>query len=202
MTMATMHGEKDARAEPLAGLGSTAFDNLVEIPLEFIDAGGGQVVAVVRFGAGASQAKRALKPDVDLRHPLHAPSDAKIAVGREYWTPRGKPSKPPGCRSSCAVTPRPRSPAERVPPVYLWMGGSRGAAAAAGRDTARAMSQENVGVVKAAADAFARDGVDGWLEGFPDESTTRRLKVQSMTWPDSWQGRTARLLGGLGRDVR
>ena len=31
------------------------------------------------------------------------------------------------------------------------------------------MSKENVGVVQAAADAFARDGVDGWLEYFTDD---------------------------------
>ena len=31
------------------------------------------------------------------------------------------------------------------------------------------MSEENVGVVQAAADAFARDGVDGWLEYFTDD---------------------------------
>ena len=31
------------------------------------------------------------------------------------------------------------------------------------------MSQENVGVVQAATDAFARDGVDGWLEYFTDD---------------------------------
>src|SRR3954451_12758413 len=37
------------------------------------------------------------------------------------------------------------------------------------RDTARAMSKENVGVVQAAVDAFARDGVDGWLENFTDD---------------------------------
>jgi hypothetical protein len=32
-----------------------------------------------------------------------------------------------------------------------------------------AMSEENVGVVQAATDAFARDGVDGWLEYFTDD---------------------------------
>jgi ketosteroid isomerase-like protein len=37
------------------------------------------------------------------------------------------------------------------------------------RDTGRAMSEENVGVVQAAADAFARGGVDGWLEYFTDD---------------------------------
>ena len=63
-------------------------------------------------------------------------------------------SKPPGCRSSCAVTPRPRSPAERVPPVYLWMGGRPWPAALRGsglpaRDTAWAMSEENVERIKA-----------------------------------------------------
>jgi ketosteroid isomerase-like protein len=31
------------------------------------------------------------------------------------------------------------------------------------------MSKENVGVVQAATDAFARDGVDGWLEYFTDD---------------------------------
>jgi ketosteroid isomerase-like protein len=31
------------------------------------------------------------------------------------------------------------------------------------------MSEENVGVVQAATDAFARDGVDGWLEYFTDD---------------------------------
>ena len=31
------------------------------------------------------------------------------------------------------------------------------------------MSKENVGVVHAATDAFARDGVDGWLEYFTDD---------------------------------
>jgi ketosteroid isomerase-like protein len=31
------------------------------------------------------------------------------------------------------------------------------------------MSTENVGVVQAATDAFARDGVDGWLEYFTDD---------------------------------
>jgi ketosteroid isomerase-like protein len=44
-----------------------------------------------------------------------------------------RPSKPPRCRSSCAVTPQPRSPAERVPLVYLWMGGGRGSRASAGQ---------------------------------------------------------------------
>ena len=31
------------------------------------------------------------------------------------------------------------------------------------------MSKENVRVVQAAADAFARDGIDGWLEYFTDD---------------------------------
>jgi ketosteroid isomerase-like protein len=31
------------------------------------------------------------------------------------------------------------------------------------------MSKENVGVVQAATDAFARDGVDGWLQYFTDD---------------------------------
>jgi ketosteroid isomerase-like protein len=31
------------------------------------------------------------------------------------------------------------------------------------------MSKQNVGVVQAASDAFARDGVDGWLEYFTDD---------------------------------
>jgi ketosteroid isomerase-like protein len=31
------------------------------------------------------------------------------------------------------------------------------------------MSKQNVGVVQAATDAFARDGVDGWLEYFTDD---------------------------------
>jgi ketosteroid isomerase-like protein len=37
------------------------------------------------------------------------------------------------------------------------------------RDTVQAMSKENVGVVQAATDAFARDGIDGWLEYFTDD---------------------------------
>ncbi len=84
---------------------------------ELIDAGD-QVVALVR----AIGRMKDSDAEIDLRYAIvFTIRDGKIATGREYFT-REKPSKPPGCRSSCAVTPRPRSPAERVPPVYLWIG--------------------------------------------------------------------------------
>ena len=37
------------------------------------------------------------------------------------------------------------------------------------RDTAWAMSEQNVRVIQAAAEAYFRDGVDGWLEYFTDD---------------------------------
>ena len=38
------------------------------------------------------------------------------------------------------------------------------------------MSKENVRVVQAAADAFARDGIDGWLEYFTDDVDYRAVE--------------------------
>ena len=56
-----------------------------------------------------------------VRLRVHVQGRADGPLNRPSETGR-RPSKPPGCRSSCAVTPRPRSPAERVPPVYRWIG--------------------------------------------------------------------------------
>ena len=59
------------------------FDDLTFDPLEFIDAGGDQVVAVLRFGGRAKQS--GVETDVTFAT-LYTLRDAKIAVGREYWT--------------------------------------------------------------------------------------------------------------------
>jgi ketosteroid isomerase-like protein len=80
-------------------------------------------------------------------------------------TPVGEPFTTESCfprESDSAAQRRPAPPsAERV---LLCMESS-----SPRRDTAWAMSKETVGVVQAAADAFARDGVDGWLEYFTDD---------------------------------
>jgi ketosteroid isomerase-like protein len=44
------------------------------------------------------------------------------------------------------------------------------------RDTERAMSQENVEVVKAAYEAFARGGLDRWMEHFTDDVDWRAIE--------------------------
>ena len=59
------------------------FDDLNVEPLELIDAGGEQVVAVLRFGGRAKLSG----VETDLTYAaLYTIRDGKIARGREYWT--------------------------------------------------------------------------------------------------------------------
>jgi ketosteroid isomerase-like protein len=59
------------------------FDDLTVEPLELIDAGGEQVVAVFRFGGRAKLSG----VETDLTYAaLYTIRDGKIARGREYWT--------------------------------------------------------------------------------------------------------------------
>jgi ketosteroid isomerase-like protein len=59
------------------------FGDLSSDPLEFIDAGGDQVVAVLRFGGRAKQS--GVETDLTFAV-LYTLRDGKIARGREYWT--------------------------------------------------------------------------------------------------------------------
>ena len=76
-----MHGNDALRSHWQDWLDT--FDDLTFDPLEFIDAGGDQVVAVLRFGGRAKQS--GVETDVTFAT-LYTLRDAKIAVGREYWT--------------------------------------------------------------------------------------------------------------------
>ena len=59
------------------------FDGLNIDPLEVIDAGGDQVVAVLRFGGRAKQS--GVETDLTFAA-VHTLREGKIARGREYWT--------------------------------------------------------------------------------------------------------------------
>jgi len=59
------------------------FDGLNVDPLEIIEAGGDQVVAVLKFGGRAKLSG----VETDLTYAaLYTIRDGKIARGREYWT--------------------------------------------------------------------------------------------------------------------
>ena len=76
-----MHGKDALRSHWQDWLDT--FDDLTFDPLEFIDAGGDQVVAVLRFGGRAKQS--GVETDVTFAT-LYTLRDAKIVRGREYWT--------------------------------------------------------------------------------------------------------------------
>ena len=88
-----MHGKDAVRAHWQDWLDT--FDDLNLEPLEFIDAGGDQVVAVLRFGGRAKQS--GVETDVTFAT-LYTLRDAKIARAASTG-PARKPSKPPGSRS-------------------------------------------------------------------------------------------------------
>jgi ketosteroid isomerase-like protein len=59
------------------------FDDLTVEPLELIDAGEDQVIAVLRFGGRAKLSG----VETDLTYAVvYTIRDGKIARGREYWT--------------------------------------------------------------------------------------------------------------------
>jgi len=59
------------------------FDPITVEPLELIDAGGDEVVAVLKFGGRAKLSG----VETDLTYAaLYTIRDGKIARGREYWT--------------------------------------------------------------------------------------------------------------------
>ena len=76
-----MHGKDAVRAYLQDWLDT--FDGLSIDPLEFIDAGGDQVVAVLRFGGRAKQS--GVETDVTFAV-VYTIRDGKIARGREYLT--------------------------------------------------------------------------------------------------------------------
>ena len=99
-------------------------------------------------------------------HALHFswPKDQR-AAGKQVPVTRSKPSKPSGCGSTPVAFTRSRV---RHDARYA-------------RDTERAMSQENVEVVKVAYEAFARGGLDRYLSSSPTMSTTGRSRARSTT---------------------
>jgi ketosteroid isomerase-like protein len=79
------HGPIHGKAEMRAYLQDwfDTFDDLKVEPLEVIDAGQDQAVAVVRFGGRAKLSG----VEVDLTFAaLYTVRDGKVARGREYWT--------------------------------------------------------------------------------------------------------------------
>jgi len=79
------HGPIHGKAEMRAYLQDwfDTFDDLKIEPLEVIDAGQDQAVAVVRFGGRAKLSG----VEVDLTFAaLYTVRDGKVARGREYWT--------------------------------------------------------------------------------------------------------------------
>ena len=76
-----IHGKAEMRAYLQDWLDT--FDDLKVEPLELIDAGDDQVVAVLRFGGRAKLSG----VETDLTYAaLYTIRDGKIARGREYWT--------------------------------------------------------------------------------------------------------------------
>ena len=79
------HGPIHGKAEMRAYMQDwfDTFDDLKVEPLEVIDAGPDQAVAVVRFGGRAKLSG----VEVDLTFAaLYTVRDGKVARGREYWT--------------------------------------------------------------------------------------------------------------------
>src|SRR5262245_57721106 len=76
-----MHGKDAVRAYMQDWLDT--FDGLNVDPLEVVDAGGDQVVAVLRFGGRAKQS--GVETDLTFAT-VHTLREGKIARGREYWT--------------------------------------------------------------------------------------------------------------------
>jgi ketosteroid isomerase-like protein len=76
-----IHGKAEMRAHLQDWL--DMFDPITVEPLELIDAGGDEVVAVLKFGGRAKLSG----VETDLTYAaLYTIRDGKIARGREYWT--------------------------------------------------------------------------------------------------------------------
>ena len=76
-----IHGKAEMRAYLQDWL--DMFDPITVEPLELIDAGGDEVVAVLKFGGRAKLSG----VETDLTYAaLYTIRDGKIARGREYWT--------------------------------------------------------------------------------------------------------------------
>ncbi len=93
--LAPLHGQDAVRAWLQDWI--DMFDGFWQQLVELIDAGGDTVFTAERFGG------RARLSGVEADSPnwtVFTIRDGKIASGHEYAT-RERPSKPPGCRSSC-----------------------------------------------------------------------------------------------------
>ena len=124
-----------------AHVGDFRFD-----PVELIDAGGDQVVTVHRVTATGITSGAQIEQTQAAVVTLPTARSCDLKASR----PRPKLSKPPGCRSSSEVS--------------IWT-----KSASHPRDTARAMSQENIDLVRSHYEAYNRQDLEATLAPLHDD---------------------------------